>query len=62
MKLGTGTQRNNGAGKRIWFLIKDESVPIPHRYYLNARGDLIRYASMQSAQRAANRLNTPCGS
>lgn len=48
----------NGAGKRPWFLIRrDETIPIPLRYHYNANGYLIKYASHQSAQRAADRLN-----
>jgi hypothetical protein len=53
---------NNGSGKRIWFLCRysgwdDESVPLADRYRFGANGTLIRYASYESAQRAADRLN-----
>lgn len=48
---------NNGAGKRIWFLYRGDRVPFRHRYHCNARGDLIRYATFQSATAAAGQLN-----
>lgn len=53
---------NNGAGKRTWFLVRgygseSDRIPISERYYYNKRDDLIRYATMESAQKAADRLN-----
>jgi hypothetical protein len=47
---------NNGAGKRIWFLYRD-APKVGDRYHLNSNGQLVRYASMQGAQRAADLLN-----
>lgn len=48
---------NNGSGKRIWFLVRGESVPLDQRYYYGKDERLVRYASMENAQRAADRLN-----
>lgn len=49
---------NHGTGKRIWFLIRDsESVPIEDRYYCGPAGRLVRYASYETAKRAADKLN-----
>ena len=53
---------SDGAGKRPWFLTRYEgndgqSVPLEDRYHFDSRGVLIRYASMDSAQRAAGKLN-----
>ena len=53
---------NHGAGKRIWFLIRgsgieSDRIPVRDRYHNNARGDLIRYASHETARRAADALN-----
>jgi hypothetical protein len=53
---------NNGAGKRIWFLARGhgaefDRVPVEARYHCGADGSLVRYASMASAQRAADTLN-----
>jgi len=53
---------SNGAGKRHWFLYRDgtdQSVPLADRYHYSAAGTLVRYASADAAQRAADRLNTP---
>lgn len=48
----------NGAGKRPWFLIRrDETIPVPLRYYYNSNGYLVKYASYNNAMRAADRLN-----
>jgi hypothetical protein len=49
---------SNGAGKRRWFLYRDESVPVGERYYFDKRGYLVRYVSYETAQRAADKLNT----
>ena len=49
---------NNGTGKRMWFLIReDQSVPVSERYHYGKNGRLVRFASMGNAQRAADRLN-----
>jgi hypothetical protein len=52
---------NNGAGKRPWFLARSgpdsDSIPLEDRYHYNAAGNLVRYASIESAQRAADKLN-----
>lgn len=48
---------SNGAGKRHWFVYRDETIPVPLRYHFNAKGQLIWYASMAGAQRVADRLN-----
>jgi hypothetical protein len=49
---------NNGAGKRTWFLTRrDESIPITGRFHFSSRGSLVRYASGETAQRAADKLN-----
>ena len=53
---------NNGSGKRIWFLTRysgndDTSVPLADRYHYGANGNLVRYASYEAAQRAADKLN-----
>jgi hypothetical protein len=51
---------NNGAGKRRWFLIReDENLPVSERYYYDAGGKLARYASCEAAQAAADKLNRP---
>lgn len=53
---------NNGAGKRIWFLIADdETLPVGQRYHYDRRGWLIRYASHATASKAAARLNAAQG-
>jgi hypothetical protein len=48
---------NNGTGPKPWFLIRDESIPLGDRYHENGHGNLIRYSSMEAAQRDADRLN-----
>lgn len=48
---------SNGSGKRHWFLYRDESVPLSLRYHCNARGELVRYATIETAQKAAGKLN-----
>jgi hypothetical protein len=50
---------SSGAGKRHWFLIRDmgKDIPVEDRYYYGANGNLVRYASCESAQRAADKLN-----
>jgi hypothetical protein len=48
----------NGGGKFPWFLIwSDESVPVSERYHYNGKGNLVRFASHETAQRAADKLN-----
>jgi len=49
----------NGSGKHAWFLIRDESVPLAHRYHTRPDGNAVRYASCETAQRAADKLNGP---
>ena len=44
---------SNGAHKRNWFVMHQET----RRYYTNRRGQLIWFASFQSAQRKADALN-----
>lgn len=53
---------SNGAGKRHWFLTRysghdDQSVPLADRYHFGGGGQLVRYATCESAQRAASKLN-----
>lgn len=48
---------NNGSGKRMWFVMRPESVPIAERYHDGRDGRLVRYVRRQTAQRAADRLN-----
>jgi hypothetical protein len=48
---------NNGGGKRMWFVMRGESVPIALRYHFDKNGRLVRYASCEAAQRAADKLN-----
>jgi hypothetical protein len=48
---------SNGGGKRMWFLMRDESVPLQDRYYYGPSGKFARYATCQAAQRAADKLN-----
>lgn len=53
---------NNGTGRRIWFLTRgygteSDSVPLADRYHYNAAGHAIRYASVETAQAAADKLN-----
>jgi hypothetical protein len=46
----------NGNGKHPWFLWRD--VPgVGERNYWSKKGTLVRYATRESAQRAADRLN-----
>jgi hypothetical protein len=47
---------NNGAGRRIWFVYRD-APKVEDRYHLSGSGQLVRYASIESAQRAADLLN-----
>jgi hypothetical protein len=52
---------SNGAGKRRWFLYRDgtgPNTPLADRYHYSAGGILVRYASMETAQHAADKLNT----
>jgi len=60
-----GKLGNNGAGKRRWFISRDgrrwveDGLPryqgmVCHR---SAKGNIVRYASRESAQRVADRLN-----
>lgn len=49
---------NNGNKKRIWFLgSRDESLPVEQRYHTGGDGRTVRFASYESAQRAADRLH-----
>jgi hypothetical protein len=48
---------NNGNGKRIWFLVKGQSIPLEERFLNNAKGNLIRYATAEQAQAVADDLN-----
>ena len=53
---------NNGTGKRIWFLTRyphggGDGIPLTDRYHYGSNGVLVRYASCESAQRAAGKLN-----
>jgi hypothetical protein len=52
---------SNGSGKRMWFLIRDgagSDIPLEDRYHYSEKtGNLIRYASADGAQRAADKLN-----
>lgn len=52
---------NHGTGKRIWFLYR-EHPEVHERYQWSKNGRLIRYASMATAQRAADRLNAESAS
>jgi hypothetical protein len=49
----------NGTSKRPWFLIRGHSdlVPLRSRYHTGPSGKLVRFASYETAQRAADRLN-----
>jgi len=54
----------NGAGKRCWFLVRgwgteSDKIPLAHRYHNGPGGKLVRYASCETAQRAADKLNEP---
>ncbi len=44
---------SNGVGKRHWFVMHQET----RRYYMNTKGRLVWFASLQSAQRKADALN-----
>jgi hypothetical protein len=60
--LPAWTPANNGTSKRRWFLIRghgvdSERVPLRARYHNGPSGDLVRYASFETAQRAADKLN-----
>lgn len=48
--------KNNGAGKRIWFLWRDAPT-IDASYRWSASGNLVRYATFEAALKAARRLN-----
>jgi hypothetical protein len=52
---------SNGAYERHWFVYAGDAAPVEERYYTNARGDLIRFASMEAAQRMADVLNAKQG-
>jgi hypothetical protein len=54
--VGRWRPANNGTGKRIWFVYRDHPE-VSERYRWSSNGRLIRYGSMQAAQRAADRLN-----
>lgn len=58
LSVGPWRPANNGIGKRIWFLHRD-AAEISDRYYWDSRGYLIRYATYETATKAAERLN--CG-
>jgi hypothetical protein len=52
----------NGATKRPWFLIRghgldSERVPLRARYHNGPSGNLVCFASFETAQRAADKLN-----
>lgn len=52
----------NGAGARPWFVARGEGaefdrIPVRDRYHFAQNGNLVRYASRESAQRAAGKLN-----
>jgi hypothetical protein len=52
----------NGTSKRPWFLIRGHGtdsgiVPLRARYYTGPSGKLVRFASFETAQRAADKLN-----
>ena len=51
---------SNGTSARPWFLVRgddDPGIPLKDRYHFGAGGSLVRYASVDTAQRAANQLN-----
>ncbi len=48
---------SNGAGARHWFLIRDAQASVSARYHRSAKDQLVRYASHEGAERAADRLN-----
>lgn len=41
--------KNNGSGKRIWFLFCETGKTMEERYHYNKRGNLVRYASHETA-------------
>lgn len=52
----------NGTSKRPYFLIRgwgteSDQIPLAHRYHNGPSGQLVRYASFETAQRAADKLN-----
>lgn len=52
---------SNGSGSRHWFLIRgfgteSDSVPLADRYHYKA-GRLVRFATVETAQAAADKLN-----
>jgi len=47
---------SNGRNKMHWFLYRDGD-PDGREYREDSRGNLIRYASYETAQRAADQLN-----
>jgi hypothetical protein len=49
--------KNNGSGKRIWFLFCETGKTLEERYHCNKRGYLVRCGSKESAQRKADKLN-----
>jgi hypothetical protein len=57
-KLAPWEPANNGTGKRIWFLTRrDESLPVADRFRFTSRGQLVKYKSFETAQKAADELN-----
>lgn len=52
----------NGTSRRPWFLTRDgQGIPLEDAYHYGAAGNLVRYASMETAQRAADKLNAQEG-
>ena len=61
-KLPPWRPANNGSGKMIWFLIRgygtdSDLVPLRVRYHYSPAGQLVRYATVETAQAAADKLN-----
>ena len=59
---------NNGAGKRIWFVMHEERVragkgfSYEQMYHCDKKGKVIRYSSYKTANQKAKELNDPsCG-
>jgi hypothetical protein len=53
---------NNGTSKRRWFLTRgygtdSDIVPLRARCHTGPSGTVVRYASIETAQRAADKLN-----
>jgi hypothetical protein len=53
---------NNGTSQRRWFLTRgygtdSDIVPLRARCHTGPSGTVVRYASMETAQRAADKLN-----